>query len=166
MKKVIVHLDQIQLETNLKSLQENVIRYRTYLDAVEHITGKREFQTIEQIETFIKNKTSFSNVILSAGLLEVVESHKFIKDSYSKINLEVLQIDEDLITTKQSVLDQCKIDATEYLKEDFMTEYNTLLKACIELNKLSNPNSSNFLKRDYNGQYSVNLQQLNNSDRL
>lgn len=164
--KVIVHLNQLQLETNLKSLQENVIKYRTYLDACQHITDSREFQTVEQIETYIRSKTSFSNVLLSAGLLDCLDAYKFIQSNYSKINLEVLQIDEDLITTKQSVLDQCKIDATEYLKEDFMTEYNTLLKACFELNKLSNPNSSTFLKRDYNGQYSVNLQQLNNSDRL
>lgn len=164
--KIQISFNAPQYEVNIKSLQENVVRYRTYLDACQHITEKREFQTIEQIETFIKNKTSFSNVLLSAGLLEVVESYKFIKDSYTKINIEVLQIDEDVITTKQSVLEQVKEDSTLYLDEVYMTEYNTLLKACNELNKLQSPNSSNYLSKDYNAKFTVNVQALNNSNRI
>ena len=164
--KIQISFNTPQYEVNIKSLQENVIRYRTYLDAVEHITEKREFQTAEQIDAFIKNKTSFSNVLLSAGLLDCLDAYKFIQSNYSRINLEVLQIDEDVITTKQSVLDQIKEDATLYLDEVYMTEYNTLLKASNELNKLSNPALVKCLTSDHTGKYSVNLLQLNNSNRI
>lgn len=164
--KIQISFNAPQYEVNVKSLQENVVRYRTYLDSVEHITGKREFQSVEDVESYIRAKTSFSNVILSAGLLEVTDSYKFIKDNYTKINIEVLQIDEDVITTKQSVLDQMKEDSTSYLDERFIEEYNTLLKACNELNKLSSPNSSNYLSKDYNAKFKVNVQALQNSNRI
>jgi hypothetical protein len=164
--KIQVSFNQVQYEVNLKSLQENVIRYRKYLDACEHITEKREFQSVEQIEAFIKNKTSFSNIILSAGLLEVETAYKFIKENFNKINLDVLDVNDNVITTKQEVLDKIKEDATEYLKEEFIAEYKTLLNACNELNKLNNVNSSNFLKRSYDGKFSVNLSVLQNSDRM
>ena len=164
--KIQISFNAPQYEVNIKTLQENVVRYRTYLDAVQHITDKREFQTIEQVETFIKNKTSFSNVMLSAGLLDCLDSLKFIQSNFSKINLDVLQIDGDIVTTKQSTLDQVKIDCTSYLDERFIDEYNTLLKACNELNKLSNPNSSNYLSKDYNAKFTVNLLMLNNSNRM
>ena len=143
-----------------------MVRYRTYLDSAEHITGKREFLSVEDIENYIKAKTSFSNVLLSAGLLEVVDSYKFIKDNFSKINVDVIENNDNVITTKQSVLDQVKEDATAYLDECFMDEYHTLIKVSNELNKLQSPNSSNYLSRDYNGRYTVNVQALNNSNRI
>jgi hypothetical protein len=164
--KIQISFNQNQFESAVASLQENVVRYRTYLDSVEHITGKREFQTIEQVETFIKAKTTFSNIVLSAGLLDCLDSLKFIQSNYSKINLEVLQINDNVITTKQSVLDQVKIDCTSYLDECFIDEYNTLLKACDALNKLQSPNSSNYLSKDYNSKFKVNVMALQNSNRI
>jgi hypothetical protein len=164
--KIQISFNQNQFESAVASLQENVVRYRTYLDSVEHITGKREFQTIEQVETFIKAKTTFSNIVLSAGLLDCLDSLKFIQSNYSKINLEVLQINDNVITTKQSVLDQVKEDSTSYLDECFIDEYNTLLKACDALNRLQSPNSSNYLSKDYNSKFKVNVMALQNSNRI
>jgi len=164
--KIQISFNAPQFEVNIKSLKENENRYIKFIDAVLHITGKREFLSVEDIENYIKAKTSFSNVVLSAGLLDCLDSYTFIKDNYTKINLEVLQIDEDIITTKQSVLDQVKEDATMYLDDGFIDEYNTLLKACNELNKLQSPNSSNFLSKDYNAKFTVNAQALNNSNRI
>jgi len=164
--KIQISFNQNQFETATASLQENIVKYRTYLDSVEHITGKREFLSIEDIENHIKAKTSFSNVLLSAGLLEVTDSYKFIKDNYTKINVNVIENNDNVITTKQSVLDQVKEDATMYLDEIYMSEYNTLLKACNELNKLQSPNSSNYLSKDYNAKFKVNVQALNNSNRI
>jgi len=164
--KIQISFNQNQFETATASLQENVVKYRTYLDSAEHITVKREFLSIEDIENHIKAKTSFSNVLLSAGLLEVTDSYKFIKDNYTKINVNVIENNDNVITTKQSVLDQVKEDATMYLDEIYMSEYNTLLKACNELNKLQSPNSSNYLSKDYNSKFKVNVMALQNSNRI
>jgi hypothetical protein len=164
--RIQISFNQNQFQTATAALQENAVRYRTYLDSAEHITGKREFLSVEDVENYIKSKTSFSNVLLSAGLLEVTDSYKFIKDNYTKINVEVLQINDNVITTKQSVIDGIKEDATMYLDECFISEYNTLLKACDALNKLQSPNSSNYLSKDYNSKFKVNVMALQNSNRI
>lgn len=164
--KIIINFNQKQFETAIASLQENVQKYKKLIDCTEKITGTRELQTLEQIEKIITDKTTFKNILLSATLLEVSDEYTFIQFNHNKINLEVLEIDGDNVTTKQSVLDKVKDDATEYLDEVFISEYNTLLKASNELNKLNNPSSSNYLKRDHNGRYSVNVMMLNNSKRI
>ena len=167
MEKIQVNFNQVQFEKSVKSLQENVIKYITYLDAVNHITDSREFKTLKEIEQIIKDKSGFSNIILSAGLLECLDAYKFIESNHSAINTDVLEFDADgTPTTKQSVLDQVKEDCTTYLKEEFIPDYKILLSACDALNTLSNVNAVNFLNRTYDGIYSVNLQQFNNSHRM
>jgi len=164
--KIQISFNQNQFENAAATLQDNVIRYRKYLDAIENITDSRDYKTLEQIEIFIKNKTTFSNIVLSAGLLDVLDSCRFIESNHNKINLKVLEIDGDIITTKKEVLSQAKEDATQYLKEQYLVDYNILLKACNELNLISNANASNFLTRSYDGRFSINLQMLQNSDRM
>lgn len=164
--KIQVSFNQVQYEVNLKSLQENVNRYNNYINAVYQITNSKQYKTLQEVEDYIIKQTSFKNVLLSAGLLDVVDSYKFIKDNHTKMNIDVLDIKEDSISTKQEVLDKIKEDSTEYLKEEFINEYNILLKACNELNKLSNVNSSNYLKRSFDGKFLVNTQMLQNSDRM
>ena len=164
--KIQVSFNQVQYEVNLKSLQENVNRYINYINAIYQITNSKQYKTLQEVEDYIIKQTSFKNVLLSAGLLDVVDSYKFIKENHTKMNIDVLDIKEDSISTKQEVLEKIKEDATEYLKEEFINEYNTLLKACNELNKLQLPNSSNYLSKDYNGKFKVNVMALQNSKRI
>jgi len=164
--KVKISFNSQQFETAVASLQENVIRYRKLIECTERITGSATLQTLEAIEKVITDKTSFKNVLLSATLLEVSDEYEFIQMNHNKINIDVLEFDGDNVATKQSVLNQVKEDATSYLNNMYMSEHNTLLNVCKELNKLSNPNSSNYLKRSSTGVYSVNLLALNNSSRF
>jgi len=164
--KIQVSFNQVQYEVNLKSLQENVNRYINYINAIYQITNSKQYKTLQEVEDYIIKQTSFKNVLLSAGLLDVVDSYKFIKENHTKMNIDVLDIKEDSISTKQEVLEKIKEDATEYLKEEFINEYNTLLKSCNELNKLQSPNSSNYLSKDYNGKFKVNVMALQNSKRI
>lgn len=164
--KTQVSFNQVQYEVNLKSLQENVNRYINYINAIYQITNSKQYKTLQEVEDYIIKQTSFKNVLLSAGLLDVVDSYKFIKENHTKMNIDVLDIKEDSISTKQEVLEKIKEDATEYLKEEFINEYNTLLKSCNELNKLQSPNSSNYLSKDYNGKFKVNVMALQNSKRI
>jgi hypothetical protein len=161
--KVVISINQIALENQINSLSQNVEKYKNLLNAIEKIVGVRELKTLKEVENFICEKSGFKNILLSATLLEVGDEYRFIEANHNKVNLDVLQIDGDIVTTKQSTLDQVKIDCTSYLDECFIEEYNTLLKACDALNKLSNPNSSNYLSKDYNAKFTVNLLMLNNS---
>ena len=77
-----------------------------------------------------------------------------------------MDIDADEVTTKKAVLDKVREDATIFLSDEFIEEHNVLVKASEYLNKLKNPNSSNFLIRNYLGKYTINLQSLNNSNRM
>jgi hypothetical protein len=155
-----------QFETSIASLQENVNKYKKLIECTEKITGARELQTLEQIEKIITDKTTFKNVLLSATLLEVSDEYAFIQFNHNKINYDVLNIQGDEVETKKAVLDQVREDATTYLSDEFINEYNTLLKACNELNKLQSPNSSNYLSKDYNSKFKVNVMALQNSNRI
>ena len=83
-------------------------------------------QTLEQIEKIITDKTTFKNVLLSATLLEVSDEYAFIQSNINKINYDVLDIQGDNVTTKKEILDQIKEDATIYLSDEFINEYNTI----------------------------------------
>jgi RNase adaptor protein for sRNA GlmZ degradation len=164
--KIQVSFNQVQYEVNLKSLQENVNRYINYINAIYQITNSKQYKTLQEVEDYIIKQTSFKNVLLSAGLLDVVDSYKFIKENHTKMNIDVLDIKEDSIRTKQEVLEKIKEDATLYLDECFVDEYKLLVKATEYLNKLQSPNSSNFLAKDYNGKFKVNVMALQNSKRI
>ena len=164
--RIQISFNQNQFETATATLQENVIKYRKLIDCIEKISGLRELQTLEQIEKIITNKTTFKNVLLSATLLEVSDEYAFIQSNHNQINLEVLEIDGENVTTKQTVIDQMKEDATTYLSDEFVSEYKILLTASKVLNELSSQNSSRFLIKSYDGKYSVSLQGLENSHRV
>jgi hypothetical protein len=164
--RIQISFNQNQFETAIASLNENLNKYKKLIDCTEKISGLRELLTLEEIENIITTKSSFKNVLLSATLLEVSDEYAFIQFNHNKINIDVLNIQGDNVETKKEVLEQIREDATTYLSEEFINEYNVLLKACIELNKLSKPNSSNFLKRDFNGKYDVNVMMLQNSNRM
>ena len=164
--KVVISVNQIALENQINSLSQNVDKYKKLLSAIETITGVRELKTLKEIEEFICGKTGFKNILLSATLLEVGDDYEFIEANHNKVNLEVLDIDADEVTTKKAVLDKVREDATIFLSDEFIEEHNVLVKASEYLNKLKNPNSSNFLIRNYLGKYTINLQSLNNSNRM
>lgn len=162
--KIEISFDRVRFETNVSAMQDNLAKYRSLLQAIEQITGKKEFLTLEQVENHITTQTGFKNVLLSAGLLEVTGAYVFIKEHINTVQLEVIDFNGDVVSIKQSVLDTLKEEATSYLANEFVEEYNILLKATNELNKLR-PNSANYLKKDYNGKFSVNVAMLNNSGR-
>jgi len=164
--RIEVNFDSVQFAVATASLQENVSKYKKLINCIEKIIGLREVQPLEQIDKFITDSTGFKNILLSATLLEVSSELQFIQENIDKINYDALDISEDVITTKQSVLDKLKEDSTMYLSDKHINEYNTLAKACCELNKLQNPNSSNYLKRDHNGKYTINAMMLENSSRI
>lgn len=165
-KKIEISFNQVVFENQIQSLTKNIEKYTALLDATEKIIGVREVRPLKDIEEFICAKTGFKNIYLSATLLEVGSEYKFIEANHNKINFDVIDMNTDEVQTKQTVLDKVKENATEYLKESFVPEYNTLLEACDVLNKLSHPNSGNFLTRNYLGKYSINVLALNNSDRI
>ena len=164
--KIEISFNQIAFENQIKSLSQNVEKYKNLLNAIEKIIGVRELKTLKEIEEFICLKSGFKNILLSATLLEISEEYRFIEANHNKLNLEVLEINEDEVGTKQSILDKVREDATIYLNDKFITEYNTLLAASKELNRLNNPNSTKFLIKSFDGKYSVSLQGLENSSRI
>jgi hypothetical protein len=164
--KVQVSFDQLAYEVNINSLQMNITKLIKCLDAIEKITNERKLLSLAEIEKFICDKTTFKNVLLSATLLEVGEEFKYLEHNLSKINHEVIEYKDNIPFTKESVLNQLKESHTTYLKEQFIKDYELLNKASEFLNKLSNPALVNSLKTDFTGKYSINLMQLNNSDRM
>ena len=164
--KVVISINQIALENQINSLSQNVDKYKKLLNAIEKITGVRELKTLKEVEEFICEKSGFKNILLSATLLQVSDEYRFIEANHNKVNLEVLEINGDDVATKQAILDKVKLEATLFLDECFIEEHNNLVKASEFLNNLKNPNSSNYLNKDYLGKFKINLQALQNSNRI
>jgi len=164
--KVVVSVNQIALENQINSLSQNVDKYKKLLNAIEKITGVRELKTLKEIQEIVCDKTGFKNILLSATLLEVSDEYRFIEANHNKVNLEVLEINGDDVATKQAILDKVKLEATLFLDECYIEEHNNLVKASEYLNNLKNPNSSNYLNKDYLGKFKINLQALQNSNRI
>jgi len=164
--KIQVSFNQIAYETNVNSLQMNITKLIKCLEYIEVITESRSLKTLAEIEQFICNKTNFSNVKLSSELLNVSNEYNYLEANLNTINHEVIEYIDNVPTTKESVLNQLKESHTEYLKEQFIKDYDLLNKSAEILNKLSNPTLVSCLNSDYNGKYSINLMKLNNSNRI
>ena len=164
--KVQVSFNQIAYEVNVNSLQMNITKLIKCLDNIEVITGNRNTQTIAEIEKFICDKTNFKNVKLSSELLDIANEYSYLKDNLNTINYEVIEYKDNIPFTKESVLNQIKESHITYLQDQLIKDYDLLNKSAEILNKLSNPALVNCLKSDYAGRYSVNLFQLNNSDKI
>lgn len=164
--KVQVSFNQLAYETSVNSLQMNITKLIKCLENIEVITGNRSLQSLAEIQQFICNKTNFSNVKLSSELLNVSNEYNYLETNLNTINHEVIEYKENVPFTKESVLSQLKESHTIYLKEQFIKDYELLKKASEFLNKLSNSAFVNCLKSDYNGKYTINLHQLNNTDRI
>ena len=164
--KVQVSFNQLAYETSVNSLQMNIKKLIKCLENIEVITGNRSLKTLAEIEQFICNKTNFSNVKLSSELLNVSNEYTYLETNLNTINHEVIEYKENVPFTKESVLNQIKESYTEYLQNKYLKDYELLNKASEFLNKLSNPALVACLKSDYNGKYTINLHQLNNTDRI
>lgn len=166
MKKTVVSFDQIGYEQTINALRTNVSKLTKCLDYIEVITGSRTLKTLAEISDFICSQTKFKNIFLSATLLEVDHEYKYLEDNLDTINHEVIEYVDNVPITKESVLKATKESHTEYLQDKFANDYELLNKAIELLNKVSNSNLVNCLKSDHNKKFTINLFQLNNSDRI
>ena len=57
--KIEVSFSQVAFENQIKSLSQNVEKYKKLLSAIEKITGVRELKTLKEVEEFICGKTGF-----------------------------------------------------------------------------------------------------------
>ena len=164
--KIQVSFDQIRYAENINSLQMNTTKLIKCLEYIEVITESRSLKSLAEIEKFICDKTNFKNVKLSSELLNVANEYSYLEANLNTINHELIEYIDNAPTTKESVLKDLKESHTEYLQDKYIKDYELLNKASELLNKVSNPTLINCLKSDHNGKYSINLFQLNNSNRI
>ena len=157
-----ISFNQQSYEIQFNALNENIKRLTNCLDAIEKITGNRELTDIQTIENTITEKTGFANVSASATLLNLSDEYFYLVENLSAIQTDVIDFETFPPTIKESVLKELKISNTTYLKDSLETDFKTLQEVCKAVNKLQYPNNAKYLKADYKGEYSVNLQALNN----
>ena len=163
MTKIEISFNDAEYQKAFKELQLNLRKFEQCLECIEQITGVRELQTLDEVEKFITDKTGFQNVIASAELLNVLQQLVYLQNHLHTIELDKIENDKGIYILKESVLKQLKNDCTTYLDECFVDDFNLLSKAIVHLNKLTAPSLVNCLKRDYTGQYTINLVALQNS---
>jgi len=164
-KKVQIDFQQVEFEKAVQQLNNAAAIYNKALDCFQAITGERKIQQIEELESYIKSKTGFSNIKMSATLLDLNAEYTFLSEWLSKLQPEVIEIKNGIAVVKPTLLDACKETYTIYLKDTLVEDYHLLEQACAILNKVSNPTYTKFMRPDYNGKYSVAKIQLNNSVR-
>lgn len=163
--KIQIDFNQIEFEKAVQQLNNAAAIYNKALDCFQTITGKREIQQIDLLESYITSKTGFKNVPMSATLLEVNEEYFFINEYLNKLQPEVVDVVNGIAVVKQTLLDAAKETYTLYLNDILVEDYHLLEQACSVLNKLSNPTRSGFIHSDYQGKFSVKKLGLNNSYR-
>jgi hypothetical protein len=161
--KTIVSFNQLQYEIDTNRLKKEMQKIASVLDSIEAITGTRKLTTLENINSVIFSKTNFSNIELASDLIGLKADYLNIKNNIHSLLLDVAEISEaGEVTLKASEVDAVKETHTTYLKDSLETDFKTLQEVCKAVNKLQNPNNAKYLKADYKGEYSVNLQALNN----
>ena len=161
--KTIVSFNQLQYEIDTNRLKKEMQKIASVLDSIEAITGTRKFTTLEKINSVIFTKTNFSNIELASDLIGLKDDYLNIKNNIHSLRLDIADISEaGEVILKASELDAIKEAHTTYLKDSLETDFKTLQEVCKAVNKLQNPNNAKYLKADYKGEYSVNLQALNN----
>lgn len=163
MQKIEISFNDAEYQKAFKDLQLNLRKFEQCLESTQRILGVRELKPLEEIERAITERTGFQNLIASAELINVLQELVYLQNHLHTIELDKIEKEGNTWQIKDSVLKQLKNACTEYLDECFVDDFNLLSKAAVHLNKLSLPSLSNCLKRDYTGQWSINLVALQNS---
>lgn len=152
----ILSINKNQIKQETEKLNSELQVYKNVVSAIEKITGKKEIQTIEEIEETILKGTNYFNV-------EAVAELKGIKNEYNYIKINLNNFNEDNYTNtfeiKEDVLKRIEIANTSYLTNDAEAIKRKLDKVVETLNSI-NRNYSKTLHSDYQGTWSVNLQLL------
>lgn len=164
-KRIEVAFNQVEFEKAVAELNNAASLYNKALDCFEKITNKREIQQMDLLESYITSKTGFKNIPMSATLLEVNDQYFFLNEHLSKLQPEAVDVVAGTAVVKQSILDAAKETFTTYLNDTLVEDYHLLEQACVLLNRLQNPSRTVSLNSDYNGKWSVNKLNLNNSIR-
>ena len=161
--RTIISYNQLQFEIDTNKLKSEINKICAVLDSIEAITGIRRMTTLENINSVIFSKTNFSNIELASDLIGLKDDYLNVKNNIHSLRLDIADISEaGEVTVKASELDALKETHTIYLKDSLETDLKVLQEVCKAVNKLNNPNNAKYLKADYKGEYSVNLQALNN----
>ena len=161
--KTVISFNQLQYEIDVNKLKREMQKIASVLDSIEAITGTRKLTTLEKINSVIFTKTNFSNIELASDLIGLKADYLNIKNNIHSLRLDVAEISEaGEVTALAAELDAIKETHTTYLKDSLEADLKTLQEVCKAVNKLQNPNNAKYLKADYKGEYSVNLQAFNN----
>jgi hypothetical protein len=164
--KIEVHFAKETFQLKMDALDDSLIMYNEVTDCIQAITGSREFKTLEEINDHIKTQSGFANIVLSAGLLEVSEEYDFLVKNYANLRMDLLNITLFDASIKPEVIEAAREASTQYLKPELENEHAQMIKVCSELNKLRLPNAAKYLNRSSEGEYSINMLGLQNSDRF
>jgi hypothetical protein len=164
--KIEVYFDKDTFQLKMDALDDSLIMYNEVINCIQAITGSKEFKTLEEINDHIKTQSGFANIALSAGLMEVSDEYDFIVKNIALLKMDILNITLFDASIKPEVIEAAREAATQYLKPELEDEFTQMIKVCSELNKLRLPNAAKYLNRSSEGEYSINMLGLQNSDRF
>ena len=164
--KIEVYFDKESFQLKMDALDDSLIMYNEVINCIQAITGSREYKTVEEVNDHIKTQSGFANIALSAGLLEVEDEYNFIVKNHANLKMDLLNITLFEASVKPEVIEAAREAATQYLKPELVDEHAQMIKVCSELNKLRLPNAAKYLNRSSEGEYSINMLGLQNSDRF
>jgi translation elongation factor EF-G len=161
----VLNFNQVGFETELQTKKTQIEIYNKLLNCIESITSIRELKSLDEIDTFIKEKTGFANVQMSASLLAIEAEYKYIAENVNKLDLSDFLIanNKSSIELKTDVVEALKEKYTTYLTADKEAIYKKLNSAIKLLNEL-HPYVFRCVSQDYKGSYSINKLMLHNLD--
>jgi len=139
MKKIVLKFHEYQFNAKRGELTNRVNQKNEALDVVKRITNNEITElNFDKVCSYLNKKSGFVNSHMSANAYGVLEEYnliKFVSESQHK--------DEEIITFKKGKYsfdqDQLKELYTDYLKEEYIEHYRTLVKVCEALNDVPTP---------------------------
>jgi phosphoglycolate phosphatase-like HAD superfamily hydrolase len=136
--------------------------YRKVVPAFrEAIKSFEGMKTIDEIDTFLNDKTGFKNTSLSATAMGLEDQYKLVSKYLGKINLK--NYDKNGLVT-QKYKDKCFLDCTVYHTDEDVALFDKVEKVLDKLNALELPLGCVF--NNHNGEFLFNEQRFNTARQL
>jgi hypothetical protein len=135
MKKKVLNFSQQKYNVALSEVFASRIEAKELVDALSSFDG---CENLEQVETYLKEKTGFVNVQLSASALGVEKEYNTINEYFDVLDLSIYE--DNFTKLSDKFIDGLKEQFTEYWSNEDAIYIDKVEKELKAINKLDIPN--------------------------
>jgi hypothetical protein len=158
-EKYILQVNKARIDAEVADLNKQVKalnQKETLYAELSKKTGE-EIRSLVDLESYLRNKTGFVNLLLAGQALDLESEYKqaIELDKVEVIAKGKIEKRGGTYVIKQSVIDQVRESYTDYIPEELRVKYDQLEAAIKILNDLPLPNRG-CVSQNYSGDWVIN----------